>query len=134
MQLTNQITATSEQIGALIKDYPKDTPVAMVNILKFKAETGNGKESGQEAYMRYFQNVQPLLEKAGAKIVWSGQVNHTIIGDANGQPDMVAIVEYPSVQNFVAMATSPEYQEIKEDREIALTYGGLMASSTAMKQ
>lgn len=134
MQLTNEVTATSEQISALVKDYPKDTPVAMVNILKFKAKTDNGTESGQEAYMRYYQNVQPLLEKAGARIVWSGQVNQTVIGNADGQPDMVAIVEYPSVQNFVAMATSPEYQEIKEDREIALTYGGLMASSTATKK
>jgi uncharacterized protein (DUF1330 family) len=83
--------------------------------------------------MRYFQNMQPLLAKANAKIVWSGYVQNTVIGDSSNQPDMVAIVEYPSVQHFVAMATSPEYQAVKNDREIALTYGGLMAATTAMK-
>lgn len=133
MLLNNQIVATGEQIKALAQDYPKNTPVVMVNLLRFKEKTEKGNESGQEAYMRYSQNVLPLLEKVGGKILWSGQVNMTVIGDAEGQPDMVIIVEYPSVQNFLAMATSPEYQEIKEDREIALEYGGLLASSTLMK-
>lgn len=133
MQLNNQVLATSEQFKALAQDHPKDTPVVMVNILKFKDKTAEGNESGQEAYMRYSKNMQPLLTKAGAKIIWSGQVNMTVIGDSEGQPDMVALVEYPSVQHFIAMATSPEYQEVKNDREIALTYGGLMASSTILK-
>lgn len=133
MQLTNQITATGDQIKALVQDYPKDTPVAMVNILKFKEKTDEGNESGKDAYMRYFQNMQPLLAKANAKIIWSGYVQNTVIGNSSSQPDMVAIVEYPSVQHFVAMATSPEYQTVKNDREIALTYGGLMAATTAMK-
>lgn len=133
MLLNNQIVATGEQIKTLAQDYPKNTPVVMVNLLKFKEKTEKGNESGQAAYMRYSQNVLPLLEKVGGKILWSGQVNMTVIGDNDDQPDMVIIVEYPSVQNFLAMATSPEYQEIKEDREIALEYGGLLASSTLMK-
>lgn len=134
MHLNNQVVATSEQIQALVKDYPKDSPIAMVNILKFKETADNGKESGQAAYQRYFQNMQPLLAKAGARILWSGQVNMTVIGDTKEQPDMVAIVEYPSVQNFIEMATSDDYQKVKGDREIALTYGGLLASSSLITQ
>lgn len=134
MHLKNQVVATSAQIQALIKDYPKDSPIAMVNILKFKETADNGKESGQAAYQRYFKNMQPLLTKANARILWSGQVNMTVIGDTKEQPDMVAIVEYPSVQNFIDMATSADYQKVKEDRKIALTYGGLLASSSLITQ
>ncbi|WP_299459286.1 DUF1330 domain-containing protein [uncultured Microscilla sp.] len=133
MQLTNQITATADQIKALIKDYPKDTPVAMVNLLKFKEKTDQGNESGQDAFRRYFENMQPLLAKAEAKVIWSGYVQNTVIGGDDNQPDMVAVVEYPSVQHFVDLAMSPEYQTVKNDREIALTYGGLLASQTTVK-
>jgi len=133
MLLNNQIVATGEQIKKIAQDYPKNTPVVMVNILKFKAKTDKGDESGQAAYMRYSKNVAPLLEKAGGKVLWSGQVNMTIIGDTEDQPDMVLVVEYPSIQNFLAMVTSSEYQAVKEDREIALEYGGLLASSSLIK-
>ncbi|HAS39584.1 MAG TPA: DUF1330 domain-containing protein [Microscillaceae bacterium] len=133
MLLNNQIVATGEQIKKLAQDYPKNTPVVMVNILKFKTKTDKGDESGQAAYMRYSQNVAPLLAKAGGQVLWSGQVNTTIIGDTEDQPDMILVVEYPSIQNFLAMVTSPEYQAVKEDREIALEYGGLLASSSLIK-
>ena len=45
---------------------------------------------------------------------------------------MVAIVEYPSVAKFVEMSTSDAYRAISHDRELSLTYGGLLASSTIL--
>ena len=55
----------------------------------------------------------------------------TIIGDSDDQPDMVLVVEYPSAAKFVEMSTSEAYRAIAHDRELSLTYGGLLASATS---
>lgn len=101
----------------------------MINILKFKEKTGRGEETGEEAYNRYSKNVFPLVQKVGGQVIWAGKVDQTIIGDYTDQPHRVLLVRYPTILAFIQMATSPEYQEIKEDREIALEYGGLIAST-----
>ena len=125
MQLT-QVAATQQQIAELM-EYPKNTPIVMTNIIKFKSVTENGNETGQEAYMRYYKNVQPFIATAEAKLIWKGTVASTVIGDSNDQPDMILIVEYPSVDHFLQMAMNPEYQKIAVDRTMALEYGGLIA-------
>ncbi|MGB1252042.1 MAG: DUF1330 domain-containing protein [Candidatus Promineifilaceae bacterium] len=131
MYLTNQITPTREQFIDFMKNYPADEPVVMVNILKFKAKSDTGNESGAAAYARYGRNVAPLLKGVGGRVLWSGKVNATVIGDSENQPDMVMIVEYPSAAKFVEMSTSEAYRAVAHDRELSLTYGGLLASSTA---
>jgi len=123
--LTNQIHPTPEQLAQL-QTYPKNTPVVMVNILKFKAKTETG-ETGQEAYARYFKNAGPFVAKSGAKLVWKGRVHNSLIGNADNQPQVIFLVEYPSVDHFLAMAGNPEYQKIATDRSMALEYGGLIA-------
>lgn len=130
MLLNNQVVPAREEFIKFMKTYPKDEPVVMINLLKFKEKSGQGDESGREAYMRYSKNVQPLLDRVGGKVLWSGEVNMTIIGDPTDHPEMVAIVEYPSAQKFIEMATSAAYREVGVDREISLQYGGLLASST----
>ncbi len=128
MQLT-QVKPSQEQMAQLMA-YPKDTPVVMVNILKFKAKTEKGNETGQEAYTRYYKNTQAFIAKAEAKLIWKGAVATTIIGDSNNQPDMIFLVEYPTVNHFLGVITSPQYREIADDRTIALEYGGLIACQT----
>lgn len=130
MHLTNQVTPSKEVFVDFIKNYPSQTPLVMVNILKFKDKSGDGDESGRKAYLRYSQNMIPLLERAGAKVIWSGHVRQTLIGDSDGQPDMVLIVSYPSKEAFIEMSTGPEYDVIGKDRKIALEYGGLLATTT----
>jgi uncharacterized protein (DUF1330 family) len=130
MKLTNQIQATRDQFVDFIKNYPKNTPVAMMNTLKFKEKSGNGDETGREAYKRYSKNMIDLLAKYEGKVLWRGNVQKTIIGDSTDQPDMFLVVEYPTAQHFADMSTSPEYQLLKKDRLIALEYGGLIASTS----
>ncbi len=122
----DRIHPTKEQLEAL-KNYPADQAITMVNIIKFRDQTEAGNESGKAAYARYISNVGPLIEKAGAKMIWRGNVAQTVIGDAEGQADVIFLVEYPSVQQFLDMINSPEYQIIGKDRSIALVYGGLIA-------
>jgi len=125
MNLT-QVTPTPEQMNQLMA-YPKDTPIVMVNIIKFKQLTENGTETGQEAYARYFKNVQPFVAKSMAKLIWRGEVSSTIIGDSENEPHMILLVEYPSVNHFLSMVSNPDYQKVAQDRTIALEYGGLIA-------
>lgn len=129
MNLTNQIEPSKAVFVDFIKNYPSNTPITMVNILKFKAKSGNGDESGAAAYRRYSKNMIPFLEKAGGKVIWSGIVNQTLIGDNETQPDMFLIVSYPSKEHFIAMSTTPEYEAVSKDRKIALKYGALLVST-----
>lgn len=131
MNLTDQVIPTREQFIDFMKNYPADEPVVMVNILKFKAKSDTGDESGAAAYARYGRNITPLLKAVGGRVLWSGKVNMTVIGDSDDQPDMVMIVEYPSAAKFIEMSTSDAYRAISDDRELSLTYGGLLASATS---
>lgn len=127
MNLANQIHPTKEQFKNMVAGYPKDMPVTMVNILKFKAKTGSGNETGIEAYTRYGLNTLPFMKKHGAKLIWRGRVNSTLIGDNQDQAHVVMLVKYPALQNFIDMTSDPEYVKISKDRTIALEYGGLWA-------
>ena len=130
MQLT-QVQPSQEQISQL-KNYPKDIPLVMVNIIKFKSRIKNGNETGAVAYARYFKNVQPFVAKANAKLIWKGEVASTVIGDSQDEPDMIFLIEYPSVDHFLEMVSDPEYQKAAKDRTIALEYGGLIACQTTL--
>ncbi|MBX2871689.1 MAG: DUF1330 domain-containing protein [Saprospiraceae bacterium] len=130
MHLTNQVLATSEVFVDFIKNYPSQTPVVMLNILKFKEKTDDGVETGEAAYNRYGRNVAPLLAKVGGKAIWAGNVQRTLIGDLTTEPDRVLIVFYPSKEAFIEMATSEAYAKISHDRERALEYGGLIVTES----
>lgn len=130
MQLTNHVHPTAEQLKALVNNYPKDTPVVMINIMRYKDKTGNGDETGEMAYARYGQNVLPFLKKVGGRLLWRGDVNATVIGDNAQPPQVMLLVEYPSVQKFIEMTTDPAYLEVAKDRTLGLEFGGLFASST----
>jgi len=131
--ILDTIDPTKESIKTLATDYPKDTPVTMLNILKFKEKADGKDETGMEAYNRYGANAASHLEKAGGKVIFAGAVQNTIIGDMEDQPHQILLVEYPSVSHFLNMVMSPEYQAITGDRTIALEYGGLMACKSMTK-
>ena len=123
--LTNHVSPTDAQLAEL-QTYPQNTPLVMLNILKFKAQTSSN-ETGLEVYARYLKNAMQFVEKSDGKVVWKGQVHSTVIGNSVNQPHIVLLVEYPTVNHFFAMVSNPEYQKIAGDRSIALEYGGLIA-------
>lgn len=131
--ILNTIDPTKESIKALASEYPKDTPVTMLNIIKFKEKADGSDESGMEAYKRYGENAASHVKAAGGKIIFAGEVKNTVIGDMIDQPHQVLLIEYPSVSHFLNMVMSPEYQALSKDRTIALEYGGLMACKKMTK-
>ncbi len=128
MQLT-QVHPTQNQMTQLMA-YPEDTPLTMLNIIKFKSKTEAGNETGKQAYTRYFKNAKKYVKQSGAKLIWKGAVATTVIGNTKNEPDMIFLVEYPSVAHFIKMVSNPDYKKIANDRTIALEYGGLIACQT----
>ena len=109
-------------IEDLVATYPENTPVVMLNLLRFseQAHYPDGVDelpcSGAEAYGRYGQAIAPLLEKSGGTPVWQGRQSHMVIGPDDKDWHLIVLVRYPSVGHFVDMVSSPEYQAIKHLR------------------
>ena len=95
-------------------------PVRMLNLLKFKPD------GGFALYMQYGEATGPLLEKAGASVVYLGQPAELLIGDEDW--DLLAIVEYPTRNAFLQMVGSSDYQAIEHLRHDALVRSVLYAT------
>jgi uncharacterized protein (DUF1330 family) len=115
---TMAIYPTPEQIQELLRG-PADQPVVMVNLLRFKRRADAAPDdarSGEEAYMAYARRMREIVESHGGRFVWSGRVDSVVIGDGEAAFQVVGLVEYPSRQKFVEIATSDRVQEIGVDR------------------
>jgi uncharacterized protein (DUF1330 family) len=101
----------------------EDSPVVMLNLLRFKPD------GGRERYAEYGAAVTPLLEKAGARVVFLGEPALPLLGEGNW--DSVLLVEYPTRGAFLEMIGSPGYQAIGHLRSEALEHGELHPMSAA---
>ena len=124
MKIVNHVYPTFDQLMPLARDATPG-PIAMVNLLKFhdKARYQDGRPddiSGREAYMRYVAEMGPIVEAAGGRFLFSGDVQQLVIGEAEELWDAVGIAEYPSRAAFQRIATSPEVQAIGIHREAGL--------------
>src|SRR6476469_1251388 len=90
----------------------EDSPVTMLNLLRFEPD------GGEERYAEYGAAVMPLLEKAGGRAVFLGEAALPLLGE--GRWDSVLLIEYPSRGAFLEMIASPEYQAIGHLRTEAL--------------
>lgn len=120
------IAPTSQQLAALAERAP-DGKLYMLNLLKFKerAEYADGRDSelsGAEAYARYAEGVGGIIRELGGRGIWSGYSNVQVIGDGDAAWDMVAIVEYPSLEAFRKMTASEAYQAVHVHREAGLDH------------
>jgi uncharacterized protein (DUF1330 family) len=123
------IGPTSDQIQALV-DSPLDTPVVMLNLLKFSDRSsgdGDGAASGRDSYERYGERVRTMLEETGARVLFQGRADSVVIGDEADDWDSVILVEYPSRQAFLEMTSSPKYREVSKDRSAGLADSRLIA-------
>ena len=125
------IYPTPEQIQNVLAG-PPDQPVVMINLLRFKprADAPDEELSGEEAYRRYMEAMRPFVEGKGGRIIWAGRVDSQVIGTGGEGFHMVGLVEYPSRQAFVAIATDPHVQEIGVHRTAGLESQWLLASTT----
>jgi uncharacterized protein (DUF1330 family) len=110
-----------------------DTPVVMVNLLKFKehADGANAGMSGAESYMKYGAEMKKFVESKGGRFIWSGRADSMVIGESDVDWDVIALVEYPSRKAFLEIASSSHVAEIGEDRKMGLEGQWLIATTTA---
>jgi uncharacterized protein (DUF1330 family) len=124
LKVINQTTPSAEQMQEFFGS-GEDGPFVMVNLLKFKdkAEYVDGRNtelSGAEAYAIYGAAVQACIADVGATPGFSGAVTGLLLGEVEENWDMVALVEYPSLDAFRSMMMSPEYQKIAVHRSAGL--------------
>ena len=124
MRVINQIIPSAEQMQAFFGSADVG-PFVMVNLLKFKerAEYADGREttlSGAEAYAIYAAAVPKCIADVGATAGFAGKVTGLLLGEVEENWDMVALVEYPSLDAFRSMMMSPDYQKIAVHRSAGL--------------
>jgi uncharacterized protein (DUF1330 family) len=129
------IYPTAEQIQKL-QAGPADQPVVMLNLLRFKAQADAPDEglSGQEAYWRYAEAMRTFVESKGGRILWVGRVDSQVIGTGGEDFHAIGLVEYPSREAFVAIATDPYVQEIGTHRAAGLESQWLIAATARERE
>ena len=124
MKVENAVTPNEEQLAGFLEG-DTETPIKMVNLLKFKdkAEYEDGREtnlSGKEAYKIYADEVLGHLERVGGKSIFFGEVQRLMLGQVEELWDWVAIAEYPSRKAMLEMIMNSEYQKSEEHRSAGL--------------
>ena len=135
MNVENAVLPKGEQLQTLL-GMGGDKPISMLNLLKFRDkaqydEPGEPEMTGREAYDRYARVMAPLVFAKGGRLRFSGKADAMVIGEVGELWDAVAIMEYPSRAAFVAIATSPEVQEIGRHRKAGLAGQLLIQCSEA---
>lgn len=98
------------------KALPRDTPIHMLNLIKFRDEAeyppghpNHGKGlSGREAYAIYSAAFQALVADDGAAMVWRRPLECTVTGPP-GEWDEAFVMGYPDSATFMAMVKNPRY-------------------------
>ncbi len=90
----------------------------MLNLMRFRERSLDGKGSGWDAYLRYSALTIKLIKAQGGTIIWTGEAEAVALGEPDRHRwDYVALVRYPSRAAFLAMMRSPEYAAANVERE-----------------
>ena len=88
---------------------PGETPIVMLNLLKFKGP------EGQASYARYTKEAGKFVEGVGGKVLYLGKPDELLNG--NERWDLFMLVQYPSRKAFLSMANNPDYLKAHRFRE-----------------
>ena len=89
-------------------------PIYMLNALWFKPD------GGRDTYKQYMAAVEPLLKKYNGRVHSNFYVpQNEIIGKFDA--DLVFFIKWPSWDVFNQFVSDPEYQDIMQIREEAIT-------------
>ena len=124
MKVENKVIPSEQQMKGFVEG-DIDSPISMLNLLKFKdkAEYEDGRTTdltGREAYQIYALAVAKLVENTGGKVLFGAEVSRLMLGEVEELWDTVAIAQYPSRRKMLEMMMSPEYAEISVHRTAGL--------------
>lgn len=120
------LNPTHEQLAAFVDTMPADTPILMLNLLRFAAaarypsDSPHGACSGREAYARYSQTALTKVQGVGGEVQVMARAHVALIAPADERWDEMLLVRYPSKAAFLGMLADPEYQAATVHRSAAL--------------
>jgi hypothetical protein len=115
-------TLNREQAARMLTTEPaNDAPFHMVNLIRHRehAEYRDGRPTeatGAEADALYGSLVLPILLEIGARPVFVGNVERSLIDRDGAGWSQVAVVLYPSRAAFVAMLARPDFRAAAEHK------------------
>ena len=116
------------------KDLPRDKPIMMLNLLRFRvhAEYEDGRQAtGAEAYEAYGKESAPVFRRVGGEIIWRGRPELMLIGPADETWDLAFVARYPSAGAFLEMVTDPDYRLAVKHRQAAVLDSRLLRTAEA---
>ncbi|WP_209547141.1 MULTISPECIES: DUF1330 domain-containing protein [unclassified Ruegeria] len=125
--MTSYIDPDRDQFEAF-KALDRDKPIEMLNLVNFRAkaqyppahELADADLTGAQAYQNYGAETAAIIERIGARILWRGVFESTLIGPADEVWDAVFIARYPTAHAFLEMVTDPAYQAAVIHRQAAV--------------
>ncbi len=125
-----------EQFEAF-KALPRDAPVAMLNLVRFRQEAAYPADhplraarlSGAAAYSRYGEESGPIFRRVGGRILWSGLPEAVLIGPSYEQWNAAFVAFYPTAAAFLEMVVDPEYQLAVVHRQAAVATSRLIRTA-----
>jgi uncharacterized protein (DUF1330 family) len=135
VHVENAVYPTQSRVEALAADASAG-PIVMLNLLKFRAQAAypDGRPTdltGRQAYDLYGAAMLKIIEKAGGRVLFGGDIASLVIGDVEDIWDACVLAEYPSAAAFAAIATSAEVAEIGVHRAAGLE-GQLLIRTTQL--
>lgn len=101
----------------MLAEFPSDTPVTMINLIKFKEHSDDGDGSGRDAYARYAKGSLAKLAEVEGVVEWAGTSSGTAFGPVEwGDWDYIVKVTYPSKERFLNLFKSPEFEAANKHR------------------
>jgi hypothetical protein len=110
------------------KDLPRDTPIHMLNLIKFRdladypeGHPMHGKGlTGRQAYAIYKEGFQRVVANDGAAMIWEAPMECVVTGPAD-EWDEAFVMGYPNSGLFMAMVKNEEYiRDVVPHRTAAL--------------
>jgi uncharacterized protein (DUF1330 family) len=132
--MVNYIEVTPQQ-GARFFASAGPGEVVMLNLLRFRerADYSHAPElepaggiSGAEAYRRYMDGIEPLLEASGGELVFAGRPDFFLIGPQDEKWDFMMLVRQKDAASFLAFASNPAAQAITRHRTAAVADSRLL--------
>lgn len=126
-----------ESAQAILAGVPEETPVVMINLLRYRERAAypSGSQfepcSGREAYRRYGQVSIQLITAVGGRMIWQGSPKAVLVGAPGEQWHKALLVQYPSKRAFLEMVSRPDYQAVAVHRTAALEDSRLIATVPA---
>jgi len=110
------------------KSLPRDEPVAMLNLVRFRAVAAYPAEhaaagtrlSGSDAYHAYGRESGPVFARVGGSVIWAGDPAVVLIGPADERWDTAFVARYPTAAAFLEMVTDPAYRAAVVHRQAAV--------------